>query len=362
MSLAVIKREHYTVTVEDPTVYVDNKARRRSGHMTHAMAEFAPGTFIDFNSSCSPVRLGGHSAFGWVESRISRDAGRTYGPVRPLQLSCRYLLDGEYTISVEKAVALPDGSIVAFCLRNSMEDPVCCEPWATPLSIRSTDGGATWTEPIECIPYRGRIYDALVRDGVIYVLIKCYEHFIGTTPDHVYRVYRSTDGGQSFELLSVPPIDGIGRGYGSLLFGPDGTLHCYGYNVNAETEMDHAVSTDNGATWTLQPPCHVALGIRNPQTALLDGVFILHGRSGDARGFVLYTSEDGSTWDEGTWLIQKEGACYYSNNLNLHDDKGDFLLIQYSDLYESDMDVEGKFNARVNVMHTVVRVAERPQA
>lgn len=41
--------------------------------MSHAMAEFAQGRFIDFNSNCSAVRLGGHFPYGWVEYRISED-------------------------------------------------------------------------------------------------------------------------------------------------------------------------------------------------------------------------------------------------------------------------------------------------
>ena len=77
-----IKRKNYTVLLSDPILYVDNKSRGRSGHMTHALAEFAPGTFIDFNSNCSALRWNGHSPYGWVEYRISRDGGKTYGEVK----------------------------------------------------------------------------------------------------------------------------------------------------------------------------------------------------------------------------------------------------------------------------------------
>ncbi len=38
-----IVRDGYTVELEEPELYVDNAARGRSSHMTHAMAEFAPG-------------------------------------------------------------------------------------------------------------------------------------------------------------------------------------------------------------------------------------------------------------------------------------------------------------------------------
>ena len=33
-----IKRNNYTVKLEDAELYVDNESRKRSGHMSHAMA------------------------------------------------------------------------------------------------------------------------------------------------------------------------------------------------------------------------------------------------------------------------------------------------------------------------------------
>ena len=73
---------------------------------------------------------------------------------------------------------------------------------------------------------------------------------------------------------------------------------------------------------------HLEQGIRNPQTAILDGVFIMHGRTADRNGFVIYTSVDGNTWDDGYRVEHKNyfAGAYYSNNLNLEDDKGEFLL------------------------------------
>ena len=58
-------------------MFVDNKSRRRSGHMSHAMVEYAPGRLIAFNSNCSAIRHGGHMPYGWVEYRISKDNGKT---------------------------------------------------------------------------------------------------------------------------------------------------------------------------------------------------------------------------------------------------------------------------------------------
>ena len=94
MSFAKIIHPHYTAIVEPPVVYVDNEARRRSGHMSHAMAKFGENSFIDFNSNCSAVLWNGHMPYGWVEYRISRDGGKTYGEVKTLPYSWESLLDG----------------------------------------------------------------------------------------------------------------------------------------------------------------------------------------------------------------------------------------------------------------------------
>ena len=349
MSYQEIVHDNYKVVFEAPEVYVDNKARGRSGHMTHAMVQFAPDTYINFNANCSPVRCDGHSVYGWVEYRYSSDAGRTYTEPQVFPYSWESFLDGLWTVSVEKAVACDDGTIVAFCLRNTMLQEICCEPWLSPMCVRSTDGGKTWTEPYECIPYKGRIYDAVYRDGVIYAMVFCNENFLGSEPEHVYRIYTSRDNGQSFEELSVVPWpDTTRRGYCCMQFDTAGRLHAYAYNEAKEREPDHAYSDDNGKTWAVTEPCYVAKGIRNPQMAYIDGVYILHGRGEACRDFVFYSSEDAVHWDEGVYLGRSSGGCYYSNNIHLTDETGNFLLVQYSDLYAG--------WGRVNTMHLRLRI------
>ena len=351
-----IVRKNYTVTLEDPEVYVDNEKRGRSGHMTHGLAEFAPGQIINFNSSCSNVRLYGHSAFGFVEYRISRDAGKTYSDVYELEYSKKVLLDGINTISVEKVVACKSGRLVAFLLRNTQVDEVSCEPWMSPQYIISDDCGESWSEPRELSPFEGRPYDALYHDGSIYVLHYCNPHFLGTAPEHVYRIYKSDDDGESFYECSIIPFDTTRRGYGSIIFDQKGTLHAYAYNEGDECHMDHAISDDLGKTWKVLEPCYLPHGIRNPQTGFVDGVFVLHGRAKEVEGFVLYTSEDATVWDEGCMLINKKGgAAYYSNNITLKDEDGEFLLIQFSHPYAEPATNVYELS-QVNVMHTRLRI------
>ena len=61
---------------------------------------------------------------------------------------------------------------------------------------------------------------------------------------------------------------------------------------------------------------------------------ISFGRNAAADGFVLYTSEDGEHWDEGTDLGRAKGASYYSNNIVLDLENGaQRVLIQASTPY-----------------------------
>ncbi len=338
-----IKRKGYTVSVGEPILYVNNEERGRSGHMSHAMAEFAPGKLIDFNSNCTAKKYDGHSTYGWIEYRISEDGGETFSDIHELPYSKEALYDGVNVISVEKAVACDDGRIVAICLRNTAT--TLCAPWDTPMTVTSFDGGVTWTKEKELCAYKGRVYDALYHEGVIYVLEFCNDgtkDFVGVDDDHVYRIFTSCNGGETFEELCVVRIPSVGRGYGSMLIDDNGKLHVYAYNINDETHMDHIVSYDLGKTWDKPDTCYLKEGIRNPQSAQIDGVFVLHGRNAAINGFVLYTSNDGVTWDEGYYLADKKGLCYYSNNIVLNKNGKSRLLVQYSECYASQC---------VNILH-----------
>lgn len=356
-----IHHDNYDVVAYEPQMYVDNKARGRSGHMSHALAEFAPDTIVDFNSNCSNVRLKGHSAYGWIEYRTSRDAGVTYSEIKEFPFSRKALDDGLFSISVEKAVACDDGTVVAFCLRNDMLYPVCCEPWFTPFAVRSTDGCETWEEPIEVSRFDGRIYDARYHEGVIYAYEFCngarwadgsLGDFTGVTSEHVYRIFTSTDSGKTFNELCVVPFEStLSRAYGVIVFDDNDALHAYAYNEKDEEHLDHIVSYDKGKTWGKTQKCYLPKGIRNPQINIVDGVFVLHGRGKKGVSFVMYSSTDGQNWDEGVYLEEHKGACYYSNSIVLNDPEGGKrLLVQFSDTYEQ---------YRVNVMHMWVKIIKK---
>lgn len=329
----------------DGIMFVDNQKRKRSGHMTHALVEYAQNSMLAFFSNCSAAIEQGHTGYGWVEYKRTTDGGQTWSEPIILDYSLNSLHDGLFNISCEKAVYTDDGKIILFCLRN--KKITRWEPYLEPTYLISEDNGVTWSEPKAFCPYRGRIMDALYKDGVIYVIHFCNDAEIkwtGNLPEHVYRFYTSTNNGESFEEISVLPFETFGRHYGALEWLPDGGLIAYIYNENDEYNLDYCISYDKGVTWTSPQKSYFKKRIRNPQMCYFKGTYFMHGRSGNNDpilpfNFVLYTSEDGINWDEGVYLREtvpegRGNMAYYSNNLVTGRFGGpERLLIQASDAY-----------------------------
>lgn len=353
----VLKGIVHDIKLHEPIMYVNNEKRMRSGHVGHALCEFEQGKIIDFNSNTSYNRLCGHSSFGWMEYRISNDFGKTFGEICEFPYSKKMFLDGYFTAIVEKAVSRKDGVITAFCTLGSMLSENAFEPHDIPKVVRSTDGGKSWGQAFDFSPYKGRIFDAVEFDGDFYVLQFCNdakEKFWGTRDEHVYRIYKSTDNGQTFNELCVVPFKStLGRTYGNMIITEDKQLIVYAYNVNDQEKMDYCISNDMGKTWIKTGLSYLKQKIRNPQVGCLDGQYILHGRAGEDEhghgGFVLYTSKDGINWDDGKMLIENKSACFYSDNLTLKTPYGkNKMLVQYS---ENINDPGSDWSGRVNVMH-----------
>lgn len=333
----MIKGKVRNLKLGAPILYIDNEARGRSGHMGHPMLNLGNGRIMDFNSNVSAVRGDGHSGFGWMEYRISEDSGDTFGDFHVVPYTKDVLLDGIYSAIIETAVVCDDGTIVAFCNMFSQENDVCCNPYGIPTYICSHDMGKTWEEAKPLSSYDGRVYNSRYHDGKIYVLEFCNREVVGETDNDVYRIFYSCDNGKSFEELCVVPFESTkGRFYGTMQFDMSGNLIVYAYNQNCENELDYAISKDCGKTWSETGACYLAKKIRNPQVAILDGQFILHGReAGGVNAFVLYTSEDGISWDEGHRIVDCHPAIsFYSNNVIVDNNGKNKLLVQYSQTYK----------------------------
>ena len=340
------------VNISEAELYVDNKSRKRSGHMSHAMVEYAPGKIIAFNSNCSAVRYEGHSAFGWMEYRYSEDGGKTWSEIFEMDCSKDILHDGIYSISVEKAV-FNDGVITCFAVRNTQSGAICCEPWDTPLVIQSYDLGKTWDTPYEFSIYPGRIYDAKAYNGVIYAVETCDKDFLSEIKENRFRLFVSRDNGKSFQEESVIDMESYKRGYAALQFRADGALLAYSCDLLESYFIEASISYDLGKTWKCLPHIRLKHGIRNIQIAPLGKGFVMHGRAwlneSWGMGQVVYSSLDGVNWDDGLILNHQKTGCYYSNMqpVSCADGKN-HVLLQYSDTYADD--------SRVNVMHRFLTV------
>lgn len=342
-----------SVSPETCILFVNHQEKHRSGHLGHALVEYAPGKLLAFYSNCAGGRNHGHSGFGWMEYRRSLDAGKTWSEPVILQCSMDAFLDGVYSIACEKAVCTSDGTIVVTCLRCRYQP--AWEPFLSPMYIISKDFGETWCEPREMNSEPGRIYDMIIEDNTIYALHFANDSsvsFAGNQENHRYILLESTDNADSFHEKSVVPFDTMGRAYGALIFTDERRLLAYAYNIKDEYNLDVCESTDSGKTWKTLPHSYVAKRIRNPQLAKLGGNYYLHGRSGCEsdelpREFVLYTSKDALHWDQGEYIhLCPEGAwgqsCFYSNNVIVHTAQGERLLIQSSVSYDE---------ARTNICH-----------
>lgn len=323
----------------DGILFADLEKTNRSGHLGHALIEYAPGCLLAFYSNCSGARNNGHNGFGWMEYKRSTDGGITWSDSCILDYSMQVFLDGLYTVSCEKAAAAPDGTLVLFATMNDSKGEYW-GPWVEPRWLLSRDQGESWQEAGR-FPFKGRIFDCAVREGVIYALEFCNDGVIkdeGNLPEHVYRLYASYDNGQTFAEISVLPFETTEKVYGTMDFSPAGDLIIYIYDKLCEDHAPYVISRDKGKTWEAVKTAYLEKRIRNPQLRYFGGYFLLYGRAGQytpPQDFVLYTSPDGENWDEGVYLCHKKaGNCFYSNSLIVHDENGgERLLLQASDSY-----------------------------
>lgn len=336
-------------------LFDDKSKENRSGHLGHAMVEYAPGKILDFFSNCDGDANGGHNGFGWMELRRSEDSGETWTDKEPFPYSKNlYDMNVGVTALCEKAVCTDDGKIIVFNLICDINENnrIGWEPFGVPTYVISTDNGKTWSKAEFFGDAPGRIYDVQKKDGVIYVLIQ-----LGKDPVKVateYKLYVSRDNGNTFEERSILPFK---RGfcdhtfYGTMGWLPDGKMIVYTYNqlykgelVNIqEYDLPYAISDDDGKTWSEVKYAHFKKRMRNPQLVKFKNTYFMIGRSGsfgieEASGHnIIYCSNDGINWDDGQYLAIRT-ACWaaYSNTLVVHDKDGndDKLLIQASYAYD----------------------------
>ena len=70
---------------------VEDNVAGSVGHVGHGLATFGKGKIIDFYANYAFERCGGHSAFGWMEYRISTDAGKTFSLISHVDYPDRHI-------------------------------------------------------------------------------------------------------------------------------------------------------------------------------------------------------------------------------------------------------------------------------
>ena len=328
----------------DGILFVDHAKNKRGGHLGHALVQYAPGKILAFYPNTTP----GHSGMGWMEFKRSEDGGQTWSDPQELAFT-KELFEKKTgrTAMAEKAVVTDKGEIVLFFLVCDVSQNELWRPYWVPLVSRSSDAGKTWSEPKPVTASRGRIYDAIYQDGEIRVLHfandatneEASHVWCGSKEEHVYELYVSTDGGETFAKRSVLPLETLGRGYGSLGQLGESDLIAFVWRHDRENVLEYFISQDGGKTWSKTGTSTVSRKIQNPQFIAFDGKYCLHGRSGQGTGghMILYMSQDGVTWDDGVYLrMREEGHGAYSNSIVVDAPDGSGkqrLLIQASHAY-----------------------------
>lgn len=344
--------DKYKLTPDNPPndgiMFANLQPQGRSSHLGHALVEYEPGKVLAFYPNCSAIdnRWKGHSGHGWMEYERSTDGGRTWSEpiIEPNSRALYDRTDGKRTMACEKAVCTPDGAIVLFYLTCDMTvNGHIWEPFFEPRYAVSRDGGETFSQTKVLVHDAGRIFDAICRDGIIYVLFHANAALpaFGYDRSFPYYLYVSEDGGESFELRSTLAFDNTANClYGTMEFTPEGKLITYIYDEHDENNLRYVVSEDEGHSWGICRRAFFAKKLRNPQLVYFGGSWWIHGRSGNrgegSGNFILYHSKDGIHWDEGQFLQMRQAwTGEYSNNLIVHCPDGkERLLIQASHAYE----------------------------
>src|SRR5262245_57676850 len=123
--------------------------------------------------------------------------------------------------------------------------------------IRTTDGGATWTEvPPSAIPAAVNGEAAFAASGTSIVVQGTRNAWIGTGGGAA-RVFRTTDGGMTWTVAPTPIISGgSAAGIFSVAFrdAMNGVVVGGDYQKEKESSANFAITTNGGVTWKAGTP------------------------------------------------------------------------------------------------------------
>jgi photosystem II stability/assembly factor-like uncharacterized protein len=165
------------------------------------------------------------------------------------------------------------------------------------ILIKTTDGGANWKElPRESLPPALEGEGAFAASGTCIAVQGSKNVWFATGGASAARVFRSTDGGQSWEVTTTPITAGnASSGIFSIAFGDakHGVIVGGDYKKEVEGGNNVAITTDGGATWTLAKGPRPS-GFRSAVAYVPNSkrrVLVAVGPSGSD-----YSTDDGASW------------------------------------------------------------------
>jgi len=165
------------------------------------------------------------------------------------------------------------------------------------ILIKTTDGGANWKElPRESLPPALEGEGAFAASGTCIAVGESKNVWFATGGASVARVFRSTDGGNSWKAATTPITAGnASSGIFSIAFkdAKHGVIVGGDYKKETEGGSNVAITNDGGATWTLAKGPRPA-GFRSA-VAYVPGSrgqsLVAAGPSGSD-----YSTDDGASW------------------------------------------------------------------
>ena len=195
------------------------------------------------NNTLTAIWYRSNGANNIVQTASSTDAGATWSAVVDLSAT------GQNAFSPQ-IVAAPNNTLTAIWYRNSgLEDII--------QTASSTDGGATWSTPVDLSPRREDAYDPQIVAAPNNTLTAIWYWSNGA--NNIIQTRSSTDGGATWSTLRELSSSGQDAYAPQIVAAPNNTLTAIWFRSNgANNIIQTASSTDAGATWSTPVDLSVA--------------------------------------------------------------------------------------------------------
>lgn len=247
---------------------------------------------------------------------------RNPGPGGGDSQSLDFLLMGYYSFNTPAPLLdKADGRISTSVIDNNGTIHIFFERYGPVMHIGSTDNGQTWTEPVTVFNVDPNVFaftsdaDAVIdENGTLFCVCNASSH---QKQSFEMLFSRSTDNGATWSDPVVLPQTGTDMGYPVIRVNSGGTLFIVHYDSCADGKMiAFSRSTDSGSTWT------TPMNISGPGISFVSDPAMAVGQDGvihvafdgydnsDGVQSLFYTksSDDGDTWSDVQIILKGSGS------------------------------------------------------